>query len=223
MSEIEKELLKEIKEKKVIAHSAAKRVSKTRKCTMPYEMMSTKERRKYMEPSEVTTFKLQPMSLKEYNAVAGDKKRELLMWYGEKYGWTPAGVAAALGCDYTTAQKKLSEFMLLPTFKARKKSTDRATAAEQMERRKALSESAPEPTLQTICVEPETPPQRVSEPPEATFTLSFNCAKNGALLRDQLMGVAEALDRYEMYEVSLTIRSKESPELCREVEPLAAV
>lgn len=141
MEEIKYELNKENQEKKVIARSAAKRVGRTKKCTLPYEMMSKAERRKYMQASEVTVFKLRPMTLKEYNEVSGDKKRDLLMWYGEQYGWNPAGVAAGLNTDYNTGKKKLAEYLLLPTFKARAKTLSGEEKKEQIERRKKLLEA----------------------------------------------------------------------------------
>ena len=72
MDDITYGLLQEQREKKAIAHSAAKRVGKTKKCTFVYENMPKEERKKYMANGEVTTFKLRPMTLKEYNEQAGD-------------------------------------------------------------------------------------------------------------------------------------------------------
>ena len=114
-------LMKDTQEKKQAAHSASKRVGRTRKVTFPYEMMRGKERKKYMESSEVVTFKLEPMSLKEFRAVPADKKIELLKWYGEKYGWNASGIAAGLNSTYNTGLRILEEYMLTAMFKARMK------------------------------------------------------------------------------------------------------
>lgn len=208
MDDITYGLLQEQREKKAIAHSAAKRVGKTKKCTFVYENMPKEERKKYMANGEVTTFKLRPMTLKEYNEQAGDKKRDLLMFYGEKYGWNPAGVSAALGCDYVTAKRKLDEYLLLPTFKARMKATSKEKQREQMEARKALLEprrAAQETTCENIRENTKNATERVSDHTTNIYNVSLTSFNNGERLTRQLSGIANSLEPDKIYKVTLLI------------------
>lgn len=205
MEEIKYELSKENHEKKVVARNAHKRAGRSRKCTLPYEMMSKEERKKYMQASEVTVFKLRPMTLKEYNEVAGDKKRDLLMWYGEQYGWNPAGVAAGLNADYSTGRKKLEEYMLLPTFKARDKALSKEAKKEQLERRKALLETLQQASNSDHKETPEI--QKKATQSLTGLTTHAFYTKNGKAIAFQLRGIAGSLDPDEIYEVELTVRT----------------
>lgn len=208
MNDIAYELLQEQREKKVISRSASKKVCRPKGCAFVYENMPKEERKKYMANGEVTTFKLRPMPLAEYNAQAGDKKRELLMFYGEKFGWNPAGVAAALDCDYVTAKKKLEEYMLLPTFKARMKATNRDKRKEQLVARKALSLPLCE-TQEAACEntrnEPENATEAVSGAATSVYSVSLHSTNTGDRLTSQLSGIAHSLEPDKTYKVTVLI------------------
>lgn len=212
MDDITYELLQEQREKKTIAHSAAKRVGKTKKCTFIYENMPKEERKKYMANGEVTTFKLRPMLLKEYSEQPGDKKRDLLMFYGEKYGWNPAGVAAALDCDYVTAKRKLEEYLLVPTFKARMKDVSKEQKAKQIEARKAIlraRHATQESTTPTTYDGGQNATQSVTEPTTSSYTVHLTRTCNGYIANQYLVGIGHSLDGESDYEVEMVIREVE--------------
>lgn len=204
--------IQDSREKKITAASASKRVGKTKKCTMPYENMTREERKKYMAPSEVVTFKLRPMSIREFRDTPGDKQVELLKWYGEKYGWSAAGVAAALDVTYATGVKLLEEFMLAPMFKARMREATKEQKRQFMDNRKELEKQrlgvAQEPSVpEDIHTPPEEPKcsQKLSAMSTGGYAIQLNLTKGGDTLGVQLRGIAASLDRSREYTVSLLI------------------
>ena len=212
MNEIEKELAKENKEKKRTAASASHRVGSTKKCTLPYEMMDKKARKEYMKPSEVTTFQLRPMTLKEFRAVDGDKQIELLKWYGERYGWNAQGVASALGTTYATALKLLDSFMLTQMFKAKMKDCTKEQKAQFIENRKELAEQryndrqeAQQPKGQLTPPQAEKPSKAPSNGEQEGFLIQYNGNKQGYMLERQFEGIARSLDPTKEYRVSLLV------------------
>lgn len=216
MNDIEYELQKEIQEKKLIARSAKNGVrgSRSKKCTLPYEIMSRKESGGYMQASEVETFQLRPMTRKEYDATPDDKKKELLLWYGEKYGWSSEGVAAALGVRFNTAKRKIAELSMMEVFNDRARLVSREERRAQMARRKALLNASqkepeqiqPQDKLQS---EPSAPNDNLFFPLILPpYLAKMNCEKPGKILMAQLRGMAESLDPDEEYSVELTIRAR---------------
>ena len=130
------------------------------------------------------------------------------MFYGEKYGWNPAGVAAALGCDYVTAKRKLDEYLLLPTFKARMKATSKEKQREQMEARKAILEprrAAQETTCENIRENTKNATERVSDHTTNIYNVSLTSFNNGERLTRQLSGIANSLEPDKIYKVTLLI------------------
>lgn len=215
-------LMKDTQEKKRTAHSASRRVGRTRKVTFPYEMMTGKERKKYMGASEVTTFKLRPMTIKEFRATPADKKIDLLKWYGEKYGWNPAGVAAGLDVHYATGKKLLEEYMMIAMFKARMKECTDEQKRQFLENRKALEEErrpkenpeeqdSNQPTQQeqtepnTTPTEKEKPVQAVKKPITGGFAIQLTGNRKGGELFDRLYGIGACLDKKKSYSVSLLV------------------
>ena len=208
MNDIEYELKKEQREKKVISYGDKHRKRKTKKCTFVYEGMSKEERKKYMANGEVKTFQLRPMQLKEYDRQTGDKKRELLMFYGEKYGWNPAGVAAALNCDYKTARCRLEEYMLTQTFKARMKATSDEKKREQIEARKSIANAPVQASEGENIITPQEPQnatQSVTEPVNGGYSVTLNSVKSGERLMRQLSGIASSLEPDREYIVAVLI------------------
>ena len=219
-------LMTDTREKKQIAHSASKRVGKTGKCTLPTDLMSRKERKLYMAPSEVEVFKLRPMSISEFRGVPGDKKIELLKWYGEKYGWNAAGVAAALDTHYTTGRRILEEFMLTSMFKVRMKECsdeqkkvfmeNRRELEEERQKAKALDEAGKEEP-QEAQEEASAPAEHLSQPTKEKPTraaqmpansglaVQLKDTKQGSKLIKNLIGFAQSLDEDAEYAVSLLI------------------
>lgn len=137
-NEIEREFYDDSRDKKRIAASASKRVGKRKKVSMPYELMSKEERKKYMAPSEVTTFKLRPMKLDEFKKQPADQQIELLKWYGERYGWNPAAIADVLETSYNTGKRFLHEYMLTGMFKRNMKESSKEQRQVYMANRKDL-------------------------------------------------------------------------------------
>lgn len=210
MTEIEKDLKKEQQDKKRTAHSAYKHVGRTKKCTLPFETMPKEERKKYMEASEVKTVKLAPMPLEEFDKQPEYIQKELLVWYGEKYGWNAAGVAAALGCDYSTAKRRLSSYDMLYVFTNHSKAQSKLQKMEAHERRRRL-EDGKSPTQEETKEVPLTPPEEKKEvqPPHSSptgeYEVSLNCEKGGFILQNYLSGIAHSLDPMGIYKVSLSI------------------
>lgn len=212
MNEIEYELSQENRDKKRTAASASKRVGLRKGCKLPYEMMPSSERKKYMQASEVTVFTLRPMTLAEFKKVPGDKQIELLKWYGEKYGWNAAGVAAALNSSYATGERLLADFMLTAMFKARMKECTKEQKAQFMANRRELEQSRqneaqeaqPEPAP-PILEEAEIPAQADTSAQMLGLRILLNGERIGSILERHLEGIAHSLDGNARYMVELSI------------------
>ena len=212
MNDIERELTRENREKKRVAASASKRVGLRKGCKFPYEMLSGAERKKYMQASEVTVFTLRPMTMKEFKECPGDKKVELLKWYGEKYGWNAAGVAAALGVGYAKGAKLLDEFMLSGMFKARMKACTNEQKAQFMANRKELeqrrqNEAKAAPREDQTTTQDETENQTMDAMCDQTSGLQIVLIgdKLGSQIERQLEGIANSLESDVRYIVKLSI------------------
>lgn len=215
MDDAEYVLMKDTQEKKATARSASKKVGSTKKCTMPYEMLSSKERKKYMAASEVTTFKLETMTLRQFRNLTADKQLELLKWYGERFGWTAAGVSFALDCDYTTGKRLLEEFMLTPMFAARWKAAtsdqkakfrenrNNATAERYGAKTEAVIASTQGDTL--TLPEPEKETQGEKKPLKHQFNVSLQTECDGRDLARYLSGVGHSLSTGRKYAVRLFV------------------
>lgn len=198
------------REKKRIAGSASKRVRSTRKCTLPYEMLTGKERKKYMAPSEVEVFSMRPMSINEYRKLPSDKQTELLKWYGEKYGWNAAGIAAALDVAYVTGKKVLEEAGLTSHFKRKMNDTTKEQREEFIKNRleirpnKPVESAVQEENTQTQ-PEAENPVQMVLEAQNNVYTVQLHAVKECKPLQRQLHGIANNLEDGKNYKVVLSI------------------
>lgn len=198
------------KEKKRIAQGDRKRVRSTRKCTLPFEMMTGKERKAYMAPSEVEVFSLRPMTLAEYKAFEKDKQEELLKWYGEKYGWNAAGIAAALDVAYITGKKVLEESGLTSYFKMKMNGVTKEQKEIfiknrlEIQRKEAVESDNQEENTQPH-PEAENPVQMVLEAQNSVYTVQLHAAKECKPLQRQLHGIANSLEDGKIYRVVLSI------------------
>jgi len=218
MDDIKKELQNEIREKKQIGNNAFKRVGKHKKVSMPYEMMSKEERKKYMAPSEVTTYRMGPMTLKEFRDLPADRQNELLKWYGEKYGWTCAAVADALSISSPTAKKLLEEYQLLNMFGARLRRSGEAERRAQNENRRALKTPSKSDKQETNTLTPEENKTTSQEAPEAPTDMYIACLKcqgaQGHVIANYLRGIADSLEPDRKYKVDMSVQLLPGGEQC---------
>lgn len=84
MDEIEKLFIKDVREKKSIAHNVVHRASRRKGfkggVLTPYDLLSPKERKEYTKPSEVRIYMEEPniITLDEFRAMNQQKKKEYL-------------------------------------------------------------------------------------------------------------------------------------------------
>lgn len=231
MEDVKSELKQENYEKKQIGHSASKKVGRRKKISMPFEMMSKEERRKYMAPSEVTTYRMEPMTLGELRQVPYDRQVDLLKWYGEKYGWTNTALAEVLSVSRPTATKVLAEFNLkgvyssrltVCTSEQRKEQKDRLNDLLCQRRSQAASkspQSAPKEENPTTPEENKKPSQANLAATRDLFMVALKSKKvTGASLAGYLRGIAESLDTDRDYQVSLSVQFSDGDQRISDVE-----
>lgn len=208
----------ETKDKKRIASNAHRIGSAVhRRCTLPHEMLKGKERKKYMEPTNEKTYKMEPMTLKEFKALPEDLKPELLKWYGNKFGWTTSAVSLALEVSFRTAGHLLEQYNMAATFAKNAELQTREFRRTARLNREALIEARKHPHSDDNaegCVHesPETEKpatgQKNGTSGDVSFLVNLTCtAELGETLSKRLAGIAQSLAPDEKYRIMFTLRS----------------
>jgi len=164
-------LSQENRDKKITAHSAAKRVGKRKRVTFPSDMMTKKEIKKMS--GEVKTYNLKnPMKWAEYRTLPDDLKKAHLTRLHELYNASNVKIAAMLGVSDFTVRKEEKRLGIAPKPKYIRTSPEWesfvkwGTPERETKEKEVVIETA-QPVEETICVAEPDPAVAVSPAPIA--------------------------------------------------------
>lgn len=149
-------LAQENRDKKITAHSAAKRVGKRKRVTFPSDMMTKKEIEKMS--GEVKTYNLKnPMKWAEYRTLPDDIRKAYLTRLRELYNASAVKIAAMLGVSDFTVRKEERRLGIAPKSKHIRTSPEWesfvmwGTPERETKKKEVVAETA-QPVKEAVCV-----------------------------------------------------------------------
>lgn len=122
MTEIEKMLQAENREKKQIGYGAQHRASRQKGfkggVKLPFESMKGKERKNYMQAVDISSENLRdPIPWKEFKEFPIEEQKRRVMFWGEVYGWSAGMIGVLLNVTPATGVVIVRKLGLMEKFK----------------------------------------------------------------------------------------------------------
>lgn len=146
MSDEQYLFISDVRTKKNIAHSASHKVKNYRGATrFPFEYLKGKERKLYMNNSEVTTTNVKTIiPYKEFKKLPKTQRSLNLQYIIPMFGYSTAILGTILGCNQSTAHKLVHELGIKEECDAIYKSLSETERAEARIRYNAFKEAQTE-------------------------------------------------------------------------------